>query len=248
MRAPAHHHLVLDHQGDELLAVHQGRVSSAMIPVELRFRGDLAGFLRRPMRGAATVRRSLRGRTAVKDVIEACGVPNPEVDLILTVLWSSQADFPRALLAGLAESALEFLGPRLRGVAIEEPLSLQPSPVRCLVPACGSGRHCDAGLVVHVSEFLPSLSVGVLTATLVFQRYSGHGYPLPVLVFPLIPALLTRGCLEKFRDRLGFAATAACVGLGLHRVLLAAIVRPLAIGHAATIRCKRRSPPGDGYI
>jgi len=49
--------------------------------VRLTFYGDVGFFLKR---GAGTViQRQLRERTAVKDVIESCGVPHPEVDLIL---------------------------------------------------------------------------------------------------------------------------------------------------------------------
>jgi uncharacterized protein with PIN domain len=56
-----------------------------MFAVELQACGDLAGFLRRPLRGASPVRHMLRGKTAVKDVIEACGIPHPEVDLIVVL-------------------------------------------------------------------------------------------------------------------------------------------------------------------
>ena len=51
---------------------------------ELRFHfhGDLPFFVR-PRRGAQTVVRQLREKTSVKDAIEACGVPHPEIDLIL---------------------------------------------------------------------------------------------------------------------------------------------------------------------
>ena len=55
-----------------------------MFEVELSFSDDLAAFLRREWRGRGnTVRRTLSEKTAVKDVIEACGVPHPEVDLIV---------------------------------------------------------------------------------------------------------------------------------------------------------------------
>lgn len=54
-----------------------------MFAVELTFHGDLAGFLRRELRRTKTIRRVLVEKTAVKDVIEACGVPHPEVDLII---------------------------------------------------------------------------------------------------------------------------------------------------------------------
>jgi uncharacterized protein with PIN domain len=56
-----------------------------MFPVDLTFCGDLPGFLRRPLRGASPVRRALGEKTAVKDVIEACGIPHGEVDLIVAI-------------------------------------------------------------------------------------------------------------------------------------------------------------------
>jgi uncharacterized protein with PIN domain len=54
-----------------------------VFPVELTFRGDLPWFLPPAFRGVTPVQRVLKEKTAVKDVIEACGVPHPEVDLIL---------------------------------------------------------------------------------------------------------------------------------------------------------------------
>ena len=65
-----------------------------MFMVELTFRGDLTGFLPRELRKAASVRRELSERTAAKDVIEACGVPHSEVDLI--VVRTPDSD-PRAV-------------------------------------------------------------------------------------------------------------------------------------------------------
>jgi uncharacterized protein with PIN domain len=50
--------------------------------LKLKFHGDLPFFVR-PNRGASTVVRQLREKTSVKDAIEACGVPHPEIDLIL---------------------------------------------------------------------------------------------------------------------------------------------------------------------
>jgi uncharacterized protein len=50
--------------------------------VRLRFHGDLNVFL--GSRGHdAVIERPLTEKTSVKDVIESCGVPHPEVDLIL---------------------------------------------------------------------------------------------------------------------------------------------------------------------
>ena len=50
--------------------------------VRLCFHGDLHVFLG-PRRGEALVERQLKEKTSIKDVIESCGVPHPEVDLIL---------------------------------------------------------------------------------------------------------------------------------------------------------------------
>src|SRR5437879_10952486 len=53
-----------------------------MIPfaIRLTFHGDLSFFLRSK---APAIERQLSERTSIKDVIEACGVPHTEVDLIL---------------------------------------------------------------------------------------------------------------------------------------------------------------------
>jgi len=48
--------------------------------IRLAFHGDLSFFLRSK---ASTIERQLSERTSIKDVIEACGVPHTEVDLIL---------------------------------------------------------------------------------------------------------------------------------------------------------------------
>ena len=50
--------------------------------IRLKFHGDLPFFLGTKTR-RETVERALREKTSVKDVIESCGVPHPEVDLIL---------------------------------------------------------------------------------------------------------------------------------------------------------------------
>lgn len=51
--------------------------------VNLVFHGDLHVFLGRNRNAPVTRRRRLKEKTGVKDVLEACGVPHPEVDLIL---------------------------------------------------------------------------------------------------------------------------------------------------------------------
>jgi uncharacterized protein len=50
--------------------------------VRLNFHGDLDFFLRSGTR-SRSIQRSLSEKTSVKDIIESCGVPHPEVDLIL---------------------------------------------------------------------------------------------------------------------------------------------------------------------
>ena len=50
--------------------------------VRLRFHGDLSVFLG-SRAGDEVVERRLAEKTSIKDVIESCGVPHPEVDLIL---------------------------------------------------------------------------------------------------------------------------------------------------------------------
>ena len=60
--------------------------------VRLTFHGDLPLFLR-SKRGP--VERRLTERTSIKDIVEACGVPHTEVDLIL--VDSQPVDFSRVL-------------------------------------------------------------------------------------------------------------------------------------------------------
>jgi len=50
--------------------------------VQLNFHGDLEFFVQSRTSGRR-IERGLSEKTSVKDVIEACGVPHPEVDLIL---------------------------------------------------------------------------------------------------------------------------------------------------------------------
>ena len=49
--------------------------------VRLNFHGDLDFFLRSKNR-SRTVERSLSEKNSVKDIIESCGIPHPEVDRI----------------------------------------------------------------------------------------------------------------------------------------------------------------------
>src|SRR6266478_6417418 len=61
-------------------------------PIRLTFHGDLSFFLRSKARA---IERQLSERTSIKDVIEACGVPHTEVDLIL--LNGEAVDFAAVL-------------------------------------------------------------------------------------------------------------------------------------------------------
>jgi uncharacterized protein len=61
--------------------------------VRLRFHGDLNLFLR--SKASDVVERQLAEKTSIKDVIESCGVPHPEVDLI--ILDECPVDFDRTV-------------------------------------------------------------------------------------------------------------------------------------------------------
>jgi hypothetical protein len=67
--------------------------------VRLNVHGDLDFFLRSGARGRC-LERSLSEKTSVKDVIESCGMPHPEIDLIL--VNKQPVDFHHAL-ASVAE-------------------------------------------------------------------------------------------------------------------------------------------------
>ena len=66
-----------------------------MFAVELCFHGDLSGFLASRWRGGEVVLRELNEKASVKDVIESCGIPHGEVDLIAGL--DSVGDAVRAL-------------------------------------------------------------------------------------------------------------------------------------------------------
>jgi hypothetical protein len=50
--------------------------------VQLRFHGDLNIFLGSKA-GEAVIERRLAEKTSIKDIVESCGVPHSEIDLIL---------------------------------------------------------------------------------------------------------------------------------------------------------------------
>jgi len=60
----------------------ESRIDVNSFTVWIELHGDLDFFLRSGTR-RRSIERGLREKTSVKDVIESCGVPHPEVDLIL---------------------------------------------------------------------------------------------------------------------------------------------------------------------
>lgn len=93
--------------------------------IRLTFRGDLSFFL-----GSkdSTVERHLFEKSSVKDVIEACGVPHTEVDLI--VVDGQAVDF--AFVAG-GESRIEVYPVSARGFTLFPENRLQVRDIRKFV-------------------------------------------------------------------------------------------------------------------
>jgi uncharacterized protein with PIN domain len=69
-------------RSNTLTPTRESRIDVKPFTVRLKVHGDLDFFLRSGVRGRS-IERSLSEKTSVKDVIESCGVPHPEVDLIL---------------------------------------------------------------------------------------------------------------------------------------------------------------------
>lgn len=92
-----------------------------MFTVQLHFHGDLAGFLPRKSRRSAEIDRVLNEKTAVKDVVEACGVPHTEVDLI--VIRTMDAD----------PQAVDFTWPAQESVELD--IHAAPAPAGLLPDA-----------------------------------------------------------------------------------------------------------------
>jgi uncharacterized protein len=90
--------------------------------VRLNLHGDLDFFVRTGTRGRR-IERSVSEKTSVKDVIESCGVPHPEVDLIL--VNGQPVDFDYAItgdadieLYPVGAGILKFKEQRLQATAI----------------------------------------------------------------------------------------------------------------------------------
>lgn len=56
-----------------------------MWTIDLDFAPDLRPFLHRHLRATHPVRRTLNAKTSIKDVVESCGVPHTEVDLLVRI-------------------------------------------------------------------------------------------------------------------------------------------------------------------
>ena len=64
------------------MPTHESWIDVKPFTLRLRFHGDLNVFLKSKA-GDAPIERQLTEKTSIKDVIESCGVPHPEVDFIL---------------------------------------------------------------------------------------------------------------------------------------------------------------------
>jgi uncharacterized protein len=64
------------------MPTHTSSIDLKPFSVRLHVHGDLDFFLGRT-RARRNIERKLREKTSVKDVIESCGIPHPEIDLIL---------------------------------------------------------------------------------------------------------------------------------------------------------------------
>jgi uncharacterized protein len=78
-----------------LTPTRESRIDVKPFTVRLDLHGDLDFFQRSGARGRS-IERSLSEKTSVKDIIEACGVPHPEVDLILVNGQPVDFDYPIA--------------------------------------------------------------------------------------------------------------------------------------------------------
>jgi uncharacterized protein with PIN domain/sulfur carrier protein ThiS len=82
--------------------------------VRLTVYGDLDFFLPSTKRGGA-VERQLSEKTSVKDVIESCGIPHPEIDVIL--VNGKAVDFAYALTA---DAEIELYPPGIESAQFQE--------------------------------------------------------------------------------------------------------------------------------
>ena len=90
--------------------------------IRLNFHGDLAFFLKSKA-GNKIVERRLGEKTSVKDVIESCGVPHPEIDLIL--LNGASVPFDRPVQD--ADRIAVF--PRFQTIDVSDVTRVRPRPL-----------------------------------------------------------------------------------------------------------------------
>lgn len=74
-----------------------GGLTANAFVIRFRFHGNLSFFVSSRLSGSGIVEKPLREKTSIKDAIESCGVPHPEVDLILAN--GAPVDFSHQLLA-----------------------------------------------------------------------------------------------------------------------------------------------------
>ena len=106
--------------------------------VRLRFHGDLNFFLRSKS-SDAVIDRQLSEKTAIKDIIESCGVPHPEVDLILIDGRSVRFDYTLA-----TEAKVEV----------------------CSVGNCGTYHTYERLQDAYITKFVSDGHLGTLTRNL----------------------------------------------------------------------------------
>jgi uncharacterized protein len=101
-----------------------------MFQMELSFSAELASFLHRNWRSDSFIRRDLTEKTAVKDVIEACGVPHTEVDLIVA------SDSQRRECQPVNFDWLVQMSVSLEIFGVPAPSDVSPAAPRLQVRAC----------------------------------------------------------------------------------------------------------------
>jgi uncharacterized protein len=81
------------------------------VSVLIWFHEGLDYFLKPDQRGHQPIRRTVDWRTSVKDLVESCGIPHPEVDLIL--VDKGRVEFPFRIEVDCAIDAYPFSSQRV---------------------------------------------------------------------------------------------------------------------------------------
>ena len=108
------------------MRTHASSIEVKPFTVRLHFHGDLDFFLGSRTR-RRTVERILIEKTSIKDVIESCGVPHPEVDLI--VVNGEAADFGYGMTG---DAEIEVYPPGIQYLQSRKK-RLQANTVKCFV-------------------------------------------------------------------------------------------------------------------